>query len=70
MFTITWFVNMIRRKRLELDQSKIDRAKRLLGTNTERETIERALDLVLAEAPILQAHKRVKNVGGVEDVFR
>ncbi|MBK8253609.1 MAG: hypothetical protein IPK82_13200 [Polyangiaceae bacterium] len=63
-------MNMVRHKHLKLDQSKIDRAKRLLGTDTERETIERALDLVLAEAPILQVHKRVKKVGGVEDVFR
>lgn len=61
---------MVRHKHLKLDQSKIDRAKRLLGTETERETIERALDLVLAEAPILQAHKRVKKVGGFEDGFR
>ncbi len=61
---------MVRHKHLKLDQTKIDRAKKLLGTVTEQETIERALDLVLAEAPILQAHKRVRGVGGVEDVFR
>jgi hypothetical protein len=61
---------MVRHKHLKLDQTKIERAKRLLGTDTEQETIERALDLVIAEAPILQAHKRVKKTGGVEDVFR
>jgi hypothetical protein len=33
-------------------------------------TIERALDLVLGEEPILKAHRRVKAVGGFEDVFR
>lgn len=70
MFTIVFPANMVRNKHLKLDQSKIDRAKRLLGTTTEQETIERALDLVIAEAPILQAHKRVKKVGGIEDVFR
>jgi hypothetical protein len=54
---------------LRLDQRKIDAAKRLLRAKTERETIERALDLVLAEAPILRAHARVKAVGGFVDVF-
>lgn len=70
MFTLRLSMNMVRHKHLKLDQSKIDRAKKLLGAATEQETIERALDLVLAEAPILQAHKRARGVGGVEDVFR
>ena len=61
---------MTRHKHLELDQSKIDRARRFLGTRTEQETIERALELVLAEEPILRVHKRVKNAGGLEDAFR
>lgn len=61
---------MIRHKHLKLDQSKIDRAKRLLGAKTEQETIDRALDLVLAEVPILRVHKRVKNVGGVSFPLR
>jgi hypothetical protein len=70
MFTIRSGVTMVRHKHLKLDQSKIDRAKRLLGPKTEQETIERALDLVLAEMPILRVHKRVKDVGGLEDAFR
>ena len=70
MFTVECLVNMIKHKHLKLDQSKIDRAKKLLGAKTEQETIERALDLVLGEEPILKAHRRVKKVGGFEDVFR
>jgi hypothetical protein len=70
MFTIRSNVNMTRHKHLRLDQSKIDRAKRLLGTKTEQETIERALDLVVAEERILKAHRRLAGVGGLEDVFR
>jgi hypothetical protein len=34
------------RKNYRLHQSKIDRARLILGTATETETIERALDLV------------------------
>ena len=70
MVTVECSVNMTKHKHLKLDQSKIDRAKKLLGAKTEQETIERALDLVLGEEPILKAHRRIKAVGGFEDVFR
>jgi hypothetical protein len=70
MFTVPFRVNMTRHKHLKLDQSKIDRAKKLLGAKTEQETIERALDLVLGEEAILKAHRRTKAVGGFEDVLR
>jgi hypothetical protein len=63
-------MNMTRHKHLKLDQSKIDRAKKLLGTKTEQETIEQALDLVVAEERILKAHRKLGGVGGFEDVFR
>jgi hypothetical protein len=36
----------VARKNYRLHQSKIDRARKILGTTTETETIERALDLV------------------------
>jgi hypothetical protein len=36
-----------RRKNFRLQQSKLDAARRVLGTSTETETIERALDLVV-----------------------
>jgi hypothetical protein len=70
MFTIISRVNMTKHKHLKLDQSKIDRAKKLLGVKTEQETIERALDLVLGEEPILRVHRRLKAVGGFEDALR
>jgi hypothetical protein len=70
MFMDHNIVNMaVRHKHLKLDQTKIDRARRLLGTKTEQETVERALDLALAEAPILRAHRKIRAVGGLSDVF-
>jgi len=64
------FVNMaIRHKHLKLDQSKLDRAKKLLRVKTEQETVERALDAILGEEPILRALRKVKGVGGFVDVF-
>ena len=68
MYTIDCSVNMaVRHKHLKLDQEKLDRARRFLGVSTEQETVERALDLLIAEASILQAHERVAGVGGVSD---
>ncbi len=64
MFTVTSSMNMTKHKHLKLDQSKIDRAKKLLGAKTEQDTIEQAPDLVLGEEPILKAHRRVRAVGG------
>ena len=70
MFTRHNSVNMaIRHKHLKLDQTKIDKARRLLDVSTEQETVDRALDLVIAEDAILRAHRKVKGVGGMVDVF-
>ena len=70
MFTVGSSVNMaIRHKHLKLDQVKLDRARRLLRVATEQETVERALDLLLSEEPILRAHRRVRAVGGFVDVY-
>jgi hypothetical protein len=70
MFMACYSVNMDRHKHLVLDQSKIDRARKILGVKTEQETVTQALDLVIAEAPILRVHRKLKGVGGFEDVFR
>jgi hypothetical protein len=60
----------IRHKHLKIDQEKLDRAKRILRLATEQETIDRALDAVLAEEALLRAHRKVRRVGGFVDVFR
>lgn len=70
-FTNYYVVNMaIRHKHLKLDQRKIDKARRTLGTKTEQETLDRALDMVLAEDRIVRILRRGKAMGGFEDVFR
>ena len=59
----------VRHKHLKLDQGKIDKVRRLFGVKTEQETIELALDLALAEEPLLRAHRKVRGMGGITDVF-
>jgi hypothetical protein len=45
----------IRDKHLKLDQKKIDKARKILGTETETETIERALDVLAMQGTIEKA---------------
>lgn len=61
-------------KHFILDQAKIERAQKLLGAQTETETIERALDEVIAERErnrqAWAAHDRfVKSGIEVRDVY-
>ncbi len=69
MYTARCSVNVIAHKHLKLDPSKIDRAKRFLGARTEQETIERALDHLLADADITKVLAAVRGVGGIDDVY-
>ena len=45
----------VARKNYRIDLDKLKRARRVLGTATETETIHRALDLVVDEAALVEA---------------
>jgi len=57
------------RKNLRLTQVKIDRAKRILGTKTETETIEQALDLVSFRKEVVEGIERIAGTRGIRDIF-
>jgi hypothetical protein len=59
----------IRHKRVRLEQTKSDREYRFLSLYTEQDVVETTRDLAVAEKPILRAHRKVRGVGGVVDVF-
>ena len=59
----------LRHKHVQLDQQKLDRARRALGARTERETLDRALDLVVTEADIDRALRVVRGKGKLRRVF-
>ncbi len=63
-------VSIVRHKHLQLDQRKLDRARKLLSAATETETLHRALDLVLAEADIDAALRRARGKGTIRRIFR
>ncbi|MDA0313521.1 MAG: type II toxin-antitoxin system VapB family antitoxin [Gemmatimonadetes bacterium] len=58
----------IRRKNLNIDQDKLDRAKEILGVETETEAVELALDNVLF-ADEMRAGLDVLAAVGVDPVF-
>ncbi len=59
----------VRHKHLRMNQAKLDRVKSVLGTATETEALEGAMDLVLAEAEILKALRRVKGKARIKNLF-
>ena len=60
---------VLRHKHVQLDQRKLDRARRALGARTETETLDRALDLVVTEADIDQALRAARGKGKLRRVF-
>ena len=59
----------IKRKNIDMDQRKLDRAKALLGARTETEAVDMALGEVLFWADISALTAEVKAAGGIADVF-
>ena len=57
------------RKNLRLNQAKLDRAKRILGTKTETETVDQALDLVAFRNEVMEGVRRLAGAKNVRDVL-
>lgn len=56
------------RKNLRLTQAKIDRAKKILGTSTETETIEEALDLVAFREEVVAGIRSLAGTRGIREL--
>lgn len=56
------------RKNMRLDQAKLDRAKRILGTKTETETVNQALDLIAFRQEVLDGVRRMAGSNSFRDV--
>jgi len=61
---------VLQHKHVQLDQEKLDRAKRVLGAKTETEALNRALDVVVSEAEVDTALKKARRRGRLRKVFR
>lgn len=58
-----------RHKHVQLDQRKLSRARRAVGARTETETLDRALDALLAEAAINAALRKVGGRGKFRPIY-
>ena len=59
----------VRHKHIRIDQAKLERAKKVLSAATETEALDRALTLVVSEADIDAALRRVGGKGKIEKRF-
>jgi hypothetical protein len=57
------------RKNMRLNQAAIDRARRILGTRTETETVAQALELVAFRQEVVSGMRRVLGTGAIRDVY-
>jgi hypothetical protein len=64
-------VPKIVKKTMEMDQDYIDRLRVIFGVRTEKEAVQKAMEMVLIDDEIIGAHKRIKGAGDIlEEVFR
>jgi len=56
----------IKRKNYYLDEAKIKKIQKILGTKTETETINKAMDIIMFRADLLGSLKKVSGKGGVQ----
>ncbi len=59
----------IRRKNMNIDQAKLDRARELLGVDTETEAVDQALTALILREELMAGVRRIAGSGGVENVF-
>ena len=59
------------KKTIELDQDYIDTARRIFGVRTEKEAVNKALEMVVIDNQIIETHESVGGKGElIEDVFK
>lgn len=58
------------RKNLNIDQRKLDVARKALGARTETETVDAALDAIAFRNEIVDGVRRLRAAGGLKDVDR
>ena len=57
------------RKNMDMDQDKLDIAKRVLGARTETEAVDAALDLVAFQGEVFSGIERAVAAGGFADMY-
>jgi hypothetical protein len=58
------------KKTMFLNKSFIRKARRILNTKTEKDAVNRALEIVIEENAIIRAHKEIAGIGSIEKIYR
>jgi hypothetical protein len=58
------------RKNLNIDQRKLDVARKALGAKTETETVDAALDAIAFRKELSEGVRRLRAAGGLKDIYR
>lgn len=56
------------RKQFMLNQAKIARARKILGAETDTQAVDEALGIVIANANISEAHRRIRGKCKIQDM--
>jgi hypothetical protein len=54
---------------MQIDQRKLDAARVALGTKTETDTVDAALDAIAFRRELLEGIRRVRAAGGIRDIY-
>jgi hypothetical protein len=58
------------KKTMEMNQEYIDRLREVFGVRTEKEAVNKALEMALVDDEIIKAHRRMRESGDIiEKVF-
>jgi len=60
----------LRHKHVRIDQTKLEKAKKILEARTDTEALDRALRVIVSEAEIDAALRRIGRKGKLKKVFR
>lgn len=60
---------VLARKNMDMDVGKLAAAREALGTHTDTETVDRALDYVLFQSEVFSALDRLAEVGGLASPY-
>lgn len=60
----------VHHKRVPVDPGKLGRARTILGAQSDTEALNRALDMVVAEAEIDSSLRKVRGRGKLRKLFR
>lgn len=58
------------KKTIYLNQDYIERALKIFGVKTEKEAVNKALELAVIDNEIIRVHKEVGGKGEIDEVFK